>query len=330
MPDLPTLISRVSDVVEFSRSTYGRGEDDRSGVLFSPIWIAPPEPADHPLLVVFFQGQTAEKWNQSTQIRPGMLQSMIESKNDSVTASVTACAVSAYWNYGEIQTHRYGASLAPLIATGQSSTMEQLAHRKITLDVASEHPMKSAEFFSTLMGLLGTSHLTSFGVGGILAAALAMWIAKVPSSVSVKQSNGDPPTFFTEYQPDKNMEDYTSYEFLSTLYGYGYGIRSTSVYLSITVLLLYCAIITAYMLYAFATGSASTAWTSGVEIVALALQSKRPDHLGHIGVGIDSAKTLGESVGIRVNADNEVELVFAHDRDFETRTLQKVRPNKEY
>ena len=84
------------------------------------------------------------------------------------------------------------------------------------------------------------------------------------------------------------------------------------------------------MLYTFATGSASTAWTSGVEILALALQSKRPDHLGHIGVGIDSTKTLGQAVGIRVNADNGVELVFAHDRDFNTRGLQKVKQNTEY
>jgi hypothetical protein len=328
MPDLPTLISRVSDVVEFSRATYGGGDNGLTGVYFSPIWISPPEPADHPLLVVFFQGETSEQWKQSKQIRPGLLQSMIESKNRSVTASVTACAISAYWNCGEVRTHRYGS--APLVATSQSSTMEQSTYRKITLDIASEHPMKSAEFYSALMGLLGTSHLTSFGLGGILAAALAMWIAKVPTSVTVKQSNWSHPTIFTEYQPDKNMENYTPYEFVTTQYGYGYGVRSTSVYLSMTVLLLYCVIITGYMLYTFATGSASTAWTSGVEILALALQSKRPDHLGHIGVGIDSAKTLGEGVGIRVNADNEVELVFAHDRGFDTRSLQKVQHNKEY
>ena len=328
MPDLPTLISRVSDVVEFSRATYGGGDEGLTGVYFSPIWIAPQEPADQPLLVVFFHGLTSDKWNQSKQIRPGLLPSMIESKNPDVSASVTACAISAYWNSGEVRTHRYGAT--PLVATGQSSTMEQFAYRKIMLDIAGEHPMKSAEFFSALMGLLRTSHLTKFGVGGILAATLAMLIAKVPTSATVKQSNWSHPTFFTEYQPEKNMEDYTPYKFVATRYGYGYGMRSTSFYLSITVLLLYCVIITGYMLYTFATGSASTAWTSGVEILALALQSRRPDHLGHIGVGIDSAKTLGEGVGIRVNADNEVELVFVHDRDFDIRRLQKVQHNKEY
>lgn len=328
MPDLPTLISRVSDVVEFSHATYGGGDEGLTGVYFSPIWIAPQEPADHPLLVVLFQGETSDKWNQSKQIRPDLLPSMIEDKNGSMTASVTACAISAYWNSGKVQTHRYGA--APLVATGKSSTMEQFAYRKIMLDIAGEHPMKNAEFHSALMGLLGTSHLTSFGLGGILTATLAMWIAKVPTSATVKQSNWSHPTIFTEYPPEKNMEDYTPYKFVTTQYGYGYGMQSTSVYLSITVLLLYCVIVTGYMLYTFATGSASTAWTSGVEILALALQSRRPDHLGHIGVGIDSGKTLGEGVGIRVNADNEVELVFAHDRDLNTRRLQKVQQNKEY
>jgi hypothetical protein len=77
-------------------------------------------------------------------------------------------------------------------------------------------------------------------------------------------------------------------------------------------------------------GAASTAWNSGVELIALALQSKRPDHLGHVGAGIDSMRTLGEGVGIRVNKDDQVELVFANDRDFETRGLRKLQRNAEY
>lgn len=328
MPDLPTLISKVSDTVELSAYPNGGVEDPPTAVYFNPVWISSPELADHPLLVVFFQGMTSETWNQSTLVKPGLLSSMIESKNPDVTASVTACSLSAYWNSGEVQT-RYNEAFT-LVATGQSSTMEQSAHRKITLDIAGDHPMQSAKFNSALMGMLETRHLGGFGREGILAAALVIWIAKVPTSVSVKQSKRRDASFFSEYPPEKDIEDYTPYKFLVTQYGYGYGMRSTSVYLSMTVLLLYCVVTIGYMLYTFATGLASTAWTSGAELLALALQSKRPDHLGYTGVGIDSAKTLGESVGIRVNTDNEVELVFAQDRDFNTRGLQKVKQNAEY
>jgi hypothetical protein len=64
--------------------------------------------------------------------------------------------------------------------------------------------------------------------------------------------------------------------------------------------------------------------------VALALQSKRPNHLGNVSVGIDNLSTFNKGAGIRANGDNELELVFAHDRDIGSRGLRKVQMNKEY
>lgn len=55
-----------------------------------------------------------------------------------------------------------------------------------------------------------------------------------------------------------------------------------------------------------------------------------PDHLGHTGFGTDSIKILSESVGIRLDKDNEVELVFTHDRDFGPRGLWKFERNVGY
>jgi hypothetical protein len=63
------------------------------------------------------------------------------------------------------------------------------------------------------------------------------------------------------------------------------------------------------------TGATSTAWNSAIELVLLALQSKPHEHLGHTSSGIDSIQTLTESVDIRINQQNELELVFAHDCD---------------
>ncbi|KAF2993887.1 hypothetical protein E8E13_002302 [Curvularia kusanoi] len=121
-----------------------------------------------------------------------------------------------------------------------------------------------------------------------------------------------------------------SYNFTNVEYGYGYGTRSTSIYLAMTVMTMYCAIIISYILYSIAAGSVSTAWGSGVELFALALQSRKPDHLGHTSVGIDSIKPFSEGVGIRVNQDDELEIVFANDRDFGTRGLRKINKNREY
>jgi hypothetical protein len=96
------------------------------------------------------------------------------------------------------------------------------------------------------------------------------------------------------------------------------------------VLCFYCVVTVLYLAYMLFTGYSSTAWNPSIELVALALQSNRPDHLGNVSVGIDYLSTFNEGVGIRANANNELELVFAHDRDIGSRGLRKVQTNKEY
>jgi hypothetical protein len=114
------------------------------------------------------------------------------------------------------------------------------------------------------------------------------------------------------------------------MYAYGYTAHSTSVRLSLTVIMAYCIITVAYFVYILVTGSTSTAWNSAIELVALALQSKRPNYSGRTAVGIDSLDTFNQGVGIRVNSDNELELVFASDRDLDTRGLRKIEKNVAY
>jgi len=45
---------------------------------------------------------------------------------------------------------------------------------------------------------------------------------------------------------------------------------------------------------------------------------------------MDNLGTFNEGVGIRVNADNELELVFAHDGDLGPGDLEKIEKNKGY
>jgi len=66
--------------------------------------------------------------------------------------------------------------------------------------------------------------------------------------------------------------------------------------------------------------------------VALALQSRKPTHLRHMGVDVHSMETFREMVEIRVNEREEVELVFVEgSRGGEpARTLKKIEANKTY
>jgi hypothetical protein len=183
-------------------------------------------------------------------------------------------------------------------------------------------------------------------IGVPIAAAFAMMLSKVPlQHLEANRTLFDTSDSNTTYDenslrdhqklfstsPTPNLSsNEATLNFSAIQYGYGYASRSTSVYLSMTVMIVYCVIAISYIFYMIVTGSTSTAWNSGAELVALALQSRKPDYLGHTGVGIDSIKTYGEGVGIRVNTENELELVFARDRDFDEAGLQKLERRVAY
>ncbi|KAF2124603.1 hypothetical protein P153DRAFT_301968 [Dothidotthia symphoricarpi CBS 119687] len=127
-----------------------------------------------------------------------------------------------------------------------------------------------------------------------------------------------------------NTNTMTAFGITVFLHGYSYDTIEISTRLAMAVILSYCIIAIAYTIYTLIAGSTSTAWNSPIELVTLALQSKRSDHLGYTSVRVDSIETLRQNVGIRVNSKEELELVFAHDREIETRELRKIIRNKEY
>jgi hypothetical protein len=315
---MDTVVSQVSDTVFNGAITY-----------FSPVWIPPTESEAHPLLVVFFSADRREKSNSSTLVEePGLLPALIEKADIDYGVHATACSVSAYWNTGEIQISDSGLNV--LIDPGRLSTNQRSENRKIDLDFTNANTLQSAKFPWDLRYYRFSKHdPTLYGIQIGLAAFLATGLSNIPLSERIKEIS-DSKGFEEVWKKEIPTTNYTAFRIISKEFGFGYGTRSTSVYLSMTVLLMYCIIVVGYVVYTVTTGLASTAWSSGVELMTLALQSKRPDHLRHTGVGIDSLKTLRESVGIRVNTDNEVELVFAHDRDFETRGLRKLERNAAY
>jgi hypothetical protein len=185
----------------------------------------------------------------------------------------------------------------------------------ISLDVSNIHAIQRPEFAHDLFNLSIPRRQN------VLSGLLATAISEIPSDD--EPSERERPLNFKE-------DEMCELRFVIVLFGYGYGNRSTSVWLATAVMTTYTVITIAYIAYILVPGSTSTAWNSAIELVALALQPKKPDHLGNTGEGLDSIETFKEGVGIRVNQDDELELVFAHDRDIGKRGLRKIERNKEY
>jgi hypothetical protein len=112
--------------------------------------------------------------------------------------------------------------------------------------------------------------------------------------------------------------------------GYGYGVTTISVILSLIVLFLYSTLVFVYIVIVLLRGTTSTALDTTAELVTLALQSGHPKHLGNTSVGIETMATLRAPVGIRVNSEQSLELVFRDDPEQQGRFLTTVEANKEY
>lgn len=311
--DVRTLLNKVSNFSGVG-SAASRAMDNSAGqtsVYFPPVWTASPEPGSHSLIGVF------PYWLRITQKEePPPSLSWVMTKVDAETIEqrlfFMACTIRAYWNTGEIQSiETLGSSDTQTSALAMTEAHDT---RPITLDVANINAMQGPEFPRDLYDIYYYPETA-------LSEISAIAISATPSSDTylVKQM-----------PPNRDKTSTVPFRFTTILYGYGYATRSTSIILALSVMLTYCIVTLIYIFYILITGSSSTAWHSAIELVTLALQSRKPDHLGHIGVGLDSIQTFKEGVGVRVNEDSELELVFAHDRDLDKRKLRRIERGKEY
>lgn len=322
LPELRKLLRNVTDVEIAQWTAYldwSRFEAAlKLGPVLGPVYIPSPEPRSRSTIALIVYGEVQNKSTippEQTEYLPWVLdQLQLEKSNLSFYAKV--CTISAYWNVGAVSLSTKDSQRG-VVATRSSSVSARADSEQLTLDFAGAHTLRSAAFTRFLIKEPGTPYTVSVALSRFLAYRLA----RIPLSDNVENTS-----FVLEPRPS----GFRPYNITTVLWGYGYGTRSTSIYLAMTVIITYCAITISYMLYSIITGSVSTAWNSGIELFTLALQSRKPDHLGHTSVGVDSIKTFKEGVGIRVNRDNELEIVFANDRDFRTRDLRKINKNREY
>lgn len=313
---------------EASRST----EHDDQSQYHAPVWGPSVVPGSSSLVGTFI---TTKKLDGNSSASLSQILNSTSLTSQIGSADVVTCTISATWELGQILLQQIFSSEA--VKTASYAQRRSPYAQDMELKIADNDPVRSAQLHRQLM-LTHTKwadpskyilnwEQASFPLGSMFALA----ISKIPQPVLPYRFPGVlAPGLLWYPPPSVDPTNISEVVFKMINHGYGYGTRSTSIYLAMTVILLYCIITFTYMTYTIVTGSASTAWNSGIELVTLALQSRKPDLLGHASVGIDSVKTFSEGVGIRVNRDDELELVFANDRGLGTRRLRKIERNKEY
>jgi hypothetical protein len=313
-----TLLGVLGNMSSLAGRVHGRGVLDVLDVLeggssrvqyFDPVWLASPEPDSHSLVGVFFSWHAD---SNSTELQSlDWLLTESEPLELQMFLQIQTCSLKAYWYTADTSITRNQGSMLPT-QIEPISKLEPRNQRNITLDVTDINMLWDPNLNRYL-------HMDSLGPAINLAIAFTLAISKIPSVKYIE-------SMWVEDRP----RQYPPYRIRFTKYAYGYSTGTTSVSLSLAVITAYCTITILYLAYILITGSTSTAWNSPIELVALALQSKKPDIPGHTGVGINSLDTCRQGVGIRVNNNDELEIVFASDRDIGSRGLKKIERNKPY
>lgn len=96
---------------------------------------------------------------------------------------------------------------------------------------------------------------------------------------------------------------------------YLYQVTSTFITLSHIVLTVYTIEVVIYLLLTLVTGYLSTTWNPAAKSSTLSLRWRQPDHLGHIGAGIEAMDTFEEGVTIKAIDNEKLELMFLGDRN---------------
>jgi hypothetical protein len=274
-----------------------------------PVWIASPEPGSSSVIGNFIQ-------NNCDGLEPYMVSDLLLNKfNQSMLLSdpcwhIKTCTVAAFW---EPSQHQLAADSGSwVVSTGSLSNLDHglpRTARPISADLDNITGLNTSSFGDMIFNDTESDSTR-------LAVALATVFSEIPWREQVQSALGD--------------GQYTMIEISLTRLGYGYETSSISTRLSLVVIMTYCIFAVGYITYMLSSGHTSTAWNSATEMIVLALQSKRSEHLHHVSAGINSIETYQEPVGIRVSDGNHLELVFEHDQSNQLRKLRRVRLNKAY
>jgi hypothetical protein len=305
-------------------------ESDGSRRYYAPVWLSSPNQRSASTVGIFISQELS-----TTSAKP-LLQTLELAEGDKPLEDLEhsirlySCTVTAFWETGEVRLDSNNG--LPAVMTKEYPKLRSSNARKITLNISelSTNASFHLKMAQMILSKGGTSNFFTAWVK-TLPAAIVLALSEIPYVSTMQAGNETYIAGFENRMPSgQDAANITTFSFAQVGYGYGYGTRSTPIYLAMAVILTYCIIIASYVSYTIATGRSSSAWNLGIELITLALRSNRPDCLDHTAVGMHSIDTFSEPVGVWVSTQNELELVFAHDREFESRDMWKIEPNEEY
>ena len=116
----------------------------------------------------------------------------------------------------------------------------------------------------------------------------------------------------------------------NSIFGWTYTARETTIKLAICVMLVYCILVTAHIVYSVFSGVSSTAWDSGAEMIVLAMNSSTTEILQNTCAGIVGKKVFETPVKILATEWQHLELVFGDESEATNSSMSSVEMNEEY
>ena len=245
----------------------------------------------------------------------------------------------AYSNAEELSTIREGFYYSPIFPERSVTVTRDWAK---FLNPTIDH--LNTTVFNNLMGQDTGMHLNN-QAGLILAEMMANGLARIGSTSQLQgtvkqvtepdQSIGLDGNYWfagkgnNVFQVDPGeSKDWVKFRVSTTVNGYAYNAHGTVIRLAISLLLIYCLVAIAHIIYAGISGISSTCWDSIAEVTALAINSTPTAVLRNTCAGITELNIFKLPVRILAFRDTEgdgehLELVFENldEKVLENKTI---------
>lgn len=116
----------------------------------------------------------------------------------------------------------------------------------------------------------------------------------------------------------------------NSIFGWTYTVDEITTKLSVCVMLVYCILVLAHMIYSVFSGVSSTAWDSVAELLVLAMNSSSTEILQNTCAGIVGKKVFETHVRILATDKQHLELVFGEETEATKGSMSSVMINEEY
>ena len=125
----------------------------------------------------------------------------------------------------------------------------------------------------------------------------------------------------------RNTSEWTEVTWQVRRFGYGWGLDGITIKLAAAALLFHVLLVLIHVPTVMIGGWTSTCWSNVGELLALAVNSQRVDHLDNTSAGIEKSTTWQEMVRIREVGDTGLQLVFGNAHQGVTK---RIVLNKKY